>query len=133
MIGRRSSRDAQRPAHREAVTVGEREVEQHEVDVAAGGAERVAAFEHVGDLEAFAFEGSHQWLGDGEVVFDEQDRGHGASVRRGVGPVRGSGAERSDRLGHGVAREGSRAERIGRVKKRPGPLVIRRTRGYGRT
>ena len=72
---------AQMPADRETVTIGEREVEQDQVVVAARGVERVSAEDDVRDLESFALERPHQRLCDGGVVFDEEDRGHLRSVR----------------------------------------------------
>ena len=68
----------ERPAHGEAVEVGEGQVEQHEVDAAARGLERGVALHDVLHLEALPFEGPQQRLRDREVVFDEQDRGHRA-------------------------------------------------------
>ena len=66
---------AQLPADDAPVEVGKAEVEQHEV--AVGGGERRGAGADQLDLEAFALQARAQRLGDGGVVFhDQQAHGH---------------------------------------------------------
>ena len=67
---------SERPAHGEPVEVGEGEVEEHEVHAGAGRFERGVALRDVLYYEPFPFECTEQGLGDRQVVFDEQYRGH---------------------------------------------------------
>ena len=71
---------ANRAAHLEAVEVGQRQVEQHEVDAAAGGFDRLVAEPTRLHLEPFALERAHQWLRDRRVVLHQQDSRHRRSV-----------------------------------------------------
>ena len=64
------------PADREAVEVGQRQVEEHDVDGPARGNEGVVTVRDMGDVEPFAFQRSQERLGYSEVVFDQEDRCH---------------------------------------------------------
>ncbi len=95
-MGRRSSWARIARQHLEPVEVGQRQVEQHEIDAAAGGFDRVAAELHEVDLEPLALESADQWLRDRRVVLDEQDSRHRRSVEAASG--RTCAPERASRV-----------------------------------